>query len=212
MSHMENNIDKSEAVSKVPNNVSTPTTKNKIKIVAKDAWDLVKFAAIALAIVIPVRMYIGQPFVVSGTSMVPTFLDGQYLIVDEISYTIKGAHRGDVVIFKYPGDTSRYFIKRIIGLPNEKVEINDGVVKIINKENPDGFILNEPYINEKFHTTEKYETSKDEYFVMGDNRNMSADSRVWGILPKKLMIGRAFLRLLPFDHISYLPGAFKETK
>jgi signal peptidase I len=205
-----NNIDESNKSSSVPQNTlaSIPVKKK----VWNDIWDLIKFAVIALAIVIPVRMYVGQPFIVSGISMVPTFLDGQYLIVDEISYIINGPHRGDVVIFRYPNDPSRFFIKRIIGLPNEKVEINNGSVKIINKENPNGFVLNEPYINEKFDTTSTYETKTDEYFVMGDNRNMSADSRIWGLLPRKLMIGRAFLRLLPFKDISYLPGAFKETK
>ena len=97
-------------------------------------------------------------------------------------------------------------------MPNEKIEINSGKVKIINQANPNGFILNEPYIDEPFGTTATYTTGKDEYFVMGDNRNRSSDSRIWGILPKKLMIGRAYLRLLPVKEISYLPGSFKEGK
>ena len=138
---MENNINSSSG-NKVPR-------ESKIKEHLKNLWDLVKFAALALAIVIPVRMFIAQPFVVSGESMVPTFQNGQYLIVDEISYILNGAHRGDVVIFKYPGDPTRFFIKRVIGMPNEKIVISNGKVKIINKENPDGFILEEPYINEK---------------------------------------------------------------
>lgn len=186
--------------------------KTKLKEYAESAWDLIKFAVLALAIVLPIRMWIAQPFVVSGDSMIPTFHDGQYLIVDEISYLLKGAHRGDVVIFRYPGDTKRFFIKRVIGMPNEKIVITDGKVKIINKENPDGFTLDEPYINEKFNTTETYNTGNDEYFVMGDNRNRSSDSRIWGLLPKKLMVGRAYLRLLPFKDISYLPGYFNEIK
>jgi signal peptidase I len=186
--------------------------KTKLKEYTESAWDLIKFAILALAIVLPIRMWIAQPFVVSGDSMIPTFHDGQYLIVDEISYILKGAHRGDVVIFRYPGDTKRFFIKRVIGMPNETITITDGKVKIINKENPDGFTLDEPYINEKFNTTETYTTGTDEYFVMGDNRNRSSDSRIWGLLPKKLMVGRAYLRLLPFSDISYLPGYFNEIK
>lgn len=212
---MENNIDSSNIKSiDSENQTSSPAPVKKLKLNkhVRDALDLLKFAAIALALIVPLRMYVGQPFVVSGISMVPTFLDGQYLIVDEISYTLKGPHRGDVVIFRYPNDPSRFFIKRIIGLPNETVDIKDGVVKIINKENPEGFVLNEPYINEKFHTTGDYKTGSEEYFVMGDNRNLSADSRLWGILPRKLMVGRAYLRLLPFKYMSYLPGAYPESK
>jgi signal peptidase I len=186
--------------------------KSKIKEQALKAWDLVKFAIIALAIVIPIRLYIAQPFVVSGDSMFPTFHDGQYLVVDEISYILKGPSRGDVVVFRYPLQPSRFFIKRIIGMPNETISIKSGVVTIINKENPKGFTLNEPYIDEKFDTTESYTTGDGEYFVLGDNRNRSSDSRIWGILPRKFMVGRAYLRLLPFNDVSYLPGAYKEDK
>ena len=184
--------------------------KSKLKEFIENSWDLVKFAIIALAIVIPIRMWIAQPFVVSGESMYPTFDDGEYLIVDEISYIVGNINRGDVVIFRYPKDPKRYFIKRIIGLPNEKIIVNDGEVTIINKENPDGIKLSEPYVNEEFFTGSEYITKDDEYFVLGDNRNRSSDSRFWGILPKNLMIGKAFLRLLPFKSMSYLPGEYKQ--
>lgn len=185
---------------------------NWIKKQLHDFWDLVKFAALALIIVLPIRTFIAQPFIVSGNSMFPTFHDKEYLIVDELSYNLGNIKRGDVVIFKYPSDPSRYFIKRIIGLPNEKVQIENGKVTIFNKENPDGFLLNEPYINEPFTTYETKETKEGEYFVMGDNRNFSSDSRYWGVVPKKLLIGRAYLRLLPFTKISHLPGYYQETK
>lgn len=175
-------------------------------------WDLIKFAVIAVIIVIPIRMFIAQPFVVSGESMFPAFNDGEYLIVDELSYIIGNPERGDVVIFRYPNDIKRFFIKRIIGLPNEEISIQSGEVTITNKENPDGFILNEPYISEAFNTTASYKTGADEFFVLGDNRNRSSDSRTWGLLPSNLIVGRAFLRLLPMEHMSYLPGYYKETK
>lgn len=181
--------------------------KIKIKNGILNAWDLIKFAIIALAIVVPIRMFIAQPFVVSGESMFPNFNDGQYLIVDEISYILGTPHRGDVIIFRYPNETKRFFIKRIIGMPNEEIIINNGDVVIVNKDNKNGFKLQESYINESFNTTETYKTGDKEYFVMGDNRNRSSDSRVWGILPQKLIIGRAYLRLLPFKEISYLPGS-----
>ena len=191
---------------------TVPVEKSRLRKNAEGVWDLIKFAAIALAIVIPIRMFIAQPFVVSGDSMFPTFHNGQYLIVDELSYHLKGPHRLDVVIFRYPNDPSRFFIKRIIGMPNEKIVIKDGKISIINKENTDGFMLNEPYIDEKFITTNTYTTGADEYFVMGDNRNRSSDSRMWGILPRKLMIGRAYLRLLPASDINYLPGSYNIDK
>ncbi len=191
-------------------NMENISTKSKLREFFENSWDLVKFAIIALAIVIPVRMWIAQPFVVSGESMYPTFHDGEYLIVDEISYITGSANRGDIVIFRYPKDPTRFFIKRVIGLPNEKIIINNGEITIINKDNPDGFKLKEPYINEKEFTGSEYTTKDNEFFVMGDNRNRSSDSRTWGILPKKLMIGRAYLRLLPFNEISYLPGKFNQ--
>lgn len=175
-------------------------------------WDLIKFAVMALLIVIPIRMFIAQPFVVSGESMYPTFDNGEYLIVDELSYITGTPSRGDVVIFRYPKDTKRFFIKRIIGLPNEEVIIKNGKIKIINDGNPSGFSLEEPYLQEGFDTTMTFNTGEEEYFVMGDNRNRSSDSRIWGALPSKLIVGRAFLRLLPFDDITYLPGNYKTAK
>ena len=197
-------------------NTQSPTPmqpkNSKLRENLRGAWDLIKFAVIALAIVIPVRMFIAQPFVVNGDSMFPTFHNKEYLIVDEISYIVRNPARGEVTIFRYPNDPSRFFIKRIIGMPNETIEIKNGVVKIINKENPDGFILEEPYLNEKFTTTETFTTGNDQYFVMGDNRNRSSDSRSWGVLLKKFMIGRAYLRLLPVGNLDYLPGAITTNK
>jgi len=192
------------------NNDSLP--KTRIKKGIESVWDLIKFAILALLIVVPIRMFVAQPFVVSGESMFPTFHNGEYLIVDELSYNIGDPKRGDVIVFRFPNDTKRFFIKRIIGLPNEEIIIKNGKIEIINKDNPNGFTLNEPYINESFNTTYSYQTNQDEFFVLGDNRNKSSDSRVWGILPGKLIIGRAYLRLLPFKNISYLPGYYQEDK
>jgi signal peptidase I len=97
-------------------------------------------------------------------------------------------------------------------MPNEKIVIKNGEVTIINKENPNGYVLKENYVREAFNTTNTFETKDGEYFVMGDNRNQSSDSRYWGVLPRKLMVGRALLRLLPVGEISYLPGAVIENK
>lgn len=175
-------------------------------------WELARFAIIAIAIVVPIRIFIAQPFIVSGSSMVPTFEDGQYLVVDEISYRLSDPERDDVVIFKYPNDTKKFFIKRIIGLPNETVDIKGNEVTIINKEHPDGFKLDQPYVKNTTNNDIHFELKNDEYFVMGDNRIASSDSRYWGAVPKKLLVGRAFLRLLPINKIGILPGNYKQAE
>lgn len=189
--------------------IDNQKTNNNLSNNKKDILDLIKYIVIAILIVIPVRMFIAQPFIVSGESMLSTFLDGDYLIIDEISYRLREPRRGDIVVFKYPLDTKRFFIKRIIGLPNEEIEIKSGVVSITNKENPEGFVLEEPYLKQEFIDDFNFKTGNEEFFVMGDNRARSSDSRYWGALPENLIIGRAFVRLLPLNNISYLPGNIK---
>jgi len=144
--------------------------------------------------------------------MFPTFHNSDYLIVDELSYRLGNPERYDVVIFRYPGDTTKFFIKRIIALPGETIDIKGKDVTIINKENPNGLKLDQSFINNEMNTTKHYELKNDEYFVLGDNRNASSDSRVWGGVPKKLLIGRAFMRLYPLNNIDYKPGDYKLTK
>jgi signal peptidase I len=171
--------------------------------------EILKFTLIALAIIIPVRAYVAQPFIVSGASMDPTFATGQYLIVDQLSYQFEDPKRDDVIIFKYPNDPKTYFIKRIIALPGETISMEGGKVRIINKENPAGFLLNETtYITKEHRTSDNFTEilGPTEYFVMGDNRPQSSDSRSWGPLDSKYIIGRPFARLLPFSKISLFPG------
>lgn len=171
--------------------------------------EYVKFLLIVAVIVLPIRFYVAQPFVVSGESMLPTFKDGQYLIVDQVSYNLGNPSRGDVVIFKFPQDTSKFFIKRLIGLPGETIEIKGSEVFITPKDSTEKIKLDEPYVEMK---RDVYETTilKDyEYFVMGDNRLQSYDSRFWGPLDEKYLVGRALFRLLPFNEINYLPGVAK---
>ena len=160
--------------------------------------ELVKLVFLSLLIVVPFRLYVAQPFVVEGASMDPTFDTGDYLIVDEFSYHFKGPERGSILIFKYPKDTKKSFIKRVIGLPGEQVSISNGKVVIVNSEYPNGLTLDEPYV--KFSKDENMATEElgdAEYFVLGDNRPASADSRVWGVVPEKNIIGRPILRFFP---------------
>lgn len=166
-----------------------------------------KLLLISLLIIIPFRMYIAQPFVVDGASMDPTFGSGDYLIVDEISYRFKIPERGSVIVFKYPRDTRKSFIKRIIGLPGETVSIVDGKITIFNQNNPDGFLLDEPYIERGKQETLSYTLGEGEYFVMGDNRLSSADSRIWGPVPAENIIGRPILQFLP---PAFLPGDYSD--
>ncbi|HPS21580.1 MAG TPA: signal peptidase I [Candidatus Paceibacterota bacterium] len=180
--------------------------EEKVESTGRSLWELARFALLAIAIVVPIRIFIAQPFVVSGSSMFPTFEDKQYLIVDEISYKLGNINRGDVVIFKYPLDTKKYYIKRIIGLPNEIVDIKNGKVTITNEENPEGFEIDDSFIKNISKDIGHYELQDDEYFVLGDNRTNSSDSRFWGPVPKKLLVGRAFLRLLPISKVSVFPG------
>jgi signal peptidase I len=171
----------------------------------------VRFILIALAIVVPIRIFVAQPFFVSGASMDPTFADHQYLIVDEISYRFQEPVRGDVVIFKYPQNPSQYFIKRIIALPNETISIDGKKVIIQNNEKKTIVTLDEPYVTFQKPDTIERTMAPDEYFVMGDNRAGSYDSRLWGPLKRDLIIGKAFLRLFPVSKVDVLPGQFRQT-
>lgn len=173
--------------------------------------ELFRFTVFALVVVVPIRMFIAQPFIVQGASMEPTFETGEYLIVDQVTYRFEEPARGDIIIFRYPKDPSKFFIKRVIGLPGDTVTINRDVVTIKNSEHPDGFVLDEPYTHEERPTTVLSETlGEHEFFVMGDNRDMSSDSRVWGVLPEENIVGRAIVRLLPFGTIGLFPGAADE--
>lgn len=162
-------------------------------------FDLIKIVLVSLAIVIPIRYFLFQPFFVKGESMEPNFDNNQYLIVNEINYRFEYPKRGDVIVFRYPRDTREFFIKRIIGLPGEKVEIKDGQITIYNQKNPKGFTIDEYYLPKTIFTSGNLsiQLKNDEYFVMGDNREHSYDSRRFGPVKKNLIIGRVWLRAWP---------------
>lgn len=174
--------------------------------------EILKASLIAIIIVVPIRFYVAQPFVVSGASMDPTFATGHYLIVDQLSYRFNEPKRGEVVIFKYPEDPSKFFIKRIIGLPNETIAVRDGKIFIFNPLNPNGLELSETYLSKSNKTFDTFsrELGGGEYFVMGDNRRASSDSRIWGPLPRDLIVGRAIFRVLPITKVDVLPGDFSD--
>ncbi len=165
-------------------------------------WEVAEVVLIALVTVFIIRSFVVQPFLVSGASMSPNFQNGNYLLVDEVTYLLRQPQRGEVIVFRYTGDKSSFFIKRVIGLPGEKVVVKDGKVNITKPgENETSFTLDEGYLPLQTKTvgdvTEKL--ADDEYFVMGDNRGNSFDSRNWGPLHEKDIVGIVRLRLYPFS-------------
>ena len=182
--------------------------RGKVKHNSKEALkfflELIKVAFISLAIIVPVRYFLIQPFYVKGASMEPNFHDREYLIINEIGYRFNKPERGDIIVFKYPADPKSFFIKRVIALPGERVEIKNGEIRIYNDENINGSVLDEStYIPSGVHTSGSVDTTVEigEYFVLGDNRNASLDSRSFGPIPKENIIGRAWLRGWPLDKI-----------
>ncbi len=165
-------------------------------------WETVKIVVISLAIIIPVRYYLIQPFFVHGASMEPNFSNGQYLIINEIGYRFDDPQRGEVVVFKYPLNPSQYYIKRIVGLPGETIEVKDGRVVIYGKNLQEGRVLDESSYLPKDRITLgdiKVELRENEYFVLGDNRQASSDSRRWGELSREDIIGQVWIRAWPFN-------------
>ena len=175
--------------------------------------EMLKIIIITLAIVLPVRFFLFQPYFVDGASMEPNFYDRQYLIVDEITYRFEAPERGDVVVIKVPFEREA-LIKRIIGLPGETVEINNTKIKIYNDESPQGFWLNEEYLGQSIGTNgnNRLEHGQDQYYVLGDNRPVSLDSRYFGAINKDQIIGKAWLRLWPFDSVRHFGGVIYTEK
>ena len=174
--------------------------------------DLFTLVLLVVVVVIPIRLFVVSPFVVDGESMHPTFENLDYLIVDELLYDFTAPARGDVIVFRYPGDPSVFYIKRIIGLPGETVSINHGIITITTVSGTN-ITLSEPYIvNEDATYRKSVSLNTGEYFVMGDNRPNSSDSRIWGPLPRKDIIGRVDVRLLPISKIGLFPGVARYSQ
>lgn len=194
---------------KIPEETSDTKTSSEKEM--HPLAELVQFAFIALLIVIPVRYFVAQPFIVSGASMENTFHSGEYLIIDQLSYHFEDPERGDVIVFHYPKDPSKFFIKRVIALPGESIDIQGDVIVVTGKDG-EKTTLTEPYIKTMAENTTLTETlGEREYFVMGDNRDASSDSRVWGVLNKEKIVGRAIIRLYPFTKMEVLPGEHQFT-
>ncbi|MEX2007928.1 MAG: signal peptidase I [Candidatus Spechtbacterales bacterium] len=173
------------------------------------SWDLALVVIIVMLVVIAVRLFVVQPFFVRGASMEPSFHNGDYLLVDELSPRFSSVDRGDVVIFRFVSSgasSGEFYIKRVIGLPGETVRVEDGVVTVINGEHPEGFALEEPYVAGETVGSAHVRLGAGEYFVLGDNRDASYDSRSWGALSKEAVIGKVLLRAWPLEQMSLFEG------
>lgn len=165
--------------------------------------EVIQIVVISAAIIIPIRYFLIQPFYVKGASMEPNFFDNEYLIIDELSYRFREPERGEIVVFRYPRDLTQFFIKRVIAFPGETVEITDGKVIISTSNCPNGCVLREEYITDEITTGKKRVTlAADEYYVMGDNRDESLDSRSFGPITRDHIVGRVWIRGLPISRVS----------
>lgn len=210
---MTTNISPSDDLEKIDKNLNSEelnnleVENNPAKDFAYFLLDLLKTGVIVFIIAFGLRYFAVQPFIVDGESMMPNFVNNEYLLAEKISYSTGTPKRGDVTVFRYPKNPSVSYIKRIIGLPGETVKIENNIVTIINGSNPNGINLDEDYIPAGTLTlatgteTGSFTATMgaDEYFVMGDNRQHSSDSREWGVLPKANIIGRAWLTITPTE-------------
>jgi signal peptidase I len=176
---------------------------------ASSFTSMVLYVVGAIVLAVAIRHFIATPYIVIGSSMEPTFYDYHYLIIDRVTYDFENPKRGDVIVLDLPQNTSRALIKRVIGLPGETVVLAGNTVTIKNSEHPDGFTLSEPYLDpaDLGGATDMTVTlGPDQFFVLGDNRKVSADSRLWGTLPREDIVGRVLVRLYPFNKLGLFPG------
>ncbi len=178
--------------------------------------EIIKIAILAGVTIALVRYFLFKPFYVKGQSMEPAFHERDYLIIDEITYRLRTPERGEVVVFKSPINTD-YYLKRIIGLPGERIKIENNTVIIYNEANPRGLVLNETYLEEETPGSVSLTLGSDEYFVLGDNRDSSFDSRRFGAIKEETIVGRVWFRGWPVSRMStfslpeYLPESTPTT-
>jgi signal peptidase I len=183
--------------------ISEHLQEEEPKLVKENNSGFFKFFFIAFIIAISIRIFIAQPFIVNGASMEPTFQNGEYLIIDELTYRInREPQRGEVIVFRYPVDTKKFFIKRIVGLPNETVRIDNNEIFVDKASTTIKLVEN--FLDDYRLRDYEITLEDDEYFVMGDNRNVSSDSRVWGPVNENLIIGKAIFRFLPITSMGSL--------
>jgi signal peptidase I len=192
----------------------------------------ISFVFIFVFLLYFIHEFIVKPFLVDGPSMLPTFQTGDYLLVERIKSRFGEIKRDDILVFDIPENeytnqyeyhtcyikfeekcywqSKRYLIKRVIGLPGEKVSIINGSTTIFNKENPNGILLKNDYVLYPSSKDAEIILKENEYFVMGDNRANSSDSRFFGAVPKENIIGTAFVRIFPLKNFGFSLGKTSE--
>ena len=182
--------------------VTSHSFRNEVRVWTRDL-----LIAIGLALVIIVFLY--QPVKVEGTSMAPLLSDQERIFINKFVYRFEPIERGDVVVFWYPIDPSKSFIKRVVGLPGERVDIRQGIVYV------NGIALEEPYVPPQYEDLSDYGPAwvpRDNYFVMGDHRISSNDSRVFGPVASRFIYGRAVFAYWPVDHFGSLSTTEAKNK
>ncbi|MEK7625101.1 MAG: signal peptidase I [Patescibacteria group bacterium] len=177
---------------------------SRLRVAGAFLFELIKVIVMAGVTIALIRYFLFKPFYVKGASMEPNFMDHEYLIIDELSYRLRLPERGEVIVFKYPNNKQEYFLKRIIGLPGERVKVADGHVTIYNNAHPEGVVVSEGYLPDELITAGDNQTvtlGVEDYFVLGDNRPNSFDSRRFGSIKKDLIVGKVFIRGWPLSRI-----------
>ena len=186
---------------------------NLMKQLGSFILDFLETIVLSFAIFVVVYVFITQPHKVKGDSMLPNFHTSEYLLTDKVTYRFRPPGRGDVVVFRYPLAPQYDYIKRIIGLPEEEIEVKNGRVKIYNQKNKEGFVLEEPYLKPGTLTLAhssipdgvRTKIPEGYFVVMGDNRQQSSDSREWGPITSENIIGRVWLRYWPPQALAFIP-------
>lgn len=188
--------------------------KTMMKTVVHFFLDIIETIVVALALFVIIYLFLVQPHQINGNSMYPSFFDGEYLLTDKLSYRFKDPQRGDVIIFhapagaRCPKELQCDFVKRIIGLSRETIEIKEGKIYINGSLIEESYVqTNDEVINREVKTELQFVLKEDEYFVMGDNRSHSSDSRAWGSVPKENIVGRAWIRYWPLKRAGIIAEA-----
>lgn len=194
--------------------IERAVSEHPLSLFFRYVYEIVKTVVIVLFFALLIRTFLIQPFVVDGSSMEPTFHNREYLMVEKLNFALHKPNRGDIVVFRYPVDPRLNYVKRIVGLPGDRMEISGGKVTIFNNNNPSGMSLSESYIPTTVQTKVTGDTIKHtwvvdakSYFVLGDNREHSDDSRSWGLVPEQNIIGKVWITVYPFDNFGLVHHA-----